>query len=331
MCRTAQVCAGEVARGGGGMSTGCSMACCPSSAGVCIAGVWHRHVFSYGMKVKTAQGCGPCSSCVQLDAVCVALALCLSRTAAHLPCPPYPTPRAHPAPHSLSADPPVAQHRFGGLYIIWNLTCRSGWGWNELVYGPANAAAAGSRAILRRVAMELVTVLAWLVALFTLAWPWGVGASRIIDNRHHASDVVGGFVLALTFTPILFTRAVAQHVYWQRRLPGGASGSGAALANGGGHADACGGKHPHGYTPMLSNVQPDVEMGAAPTAASGAPLSTLGAPAAASANSRSRSHVAQPPAPYTCVAPVAESVAAVSPATHTLAHPSGVAPAGKVA
>ena len=39
----------------------------------------------------------------------------------------------------------------------------------------------------------------------------GVGVSRIIDNKHHASDVVGGAVLGGAIALLYFLRAVPRH------------------------------------------------------------------------------------------------------------------------
>lgn len=42
--------------------------------------------------------------------------------------------------------------------------------------------------------------------------------TRINENAHQVSDVIGGLLLAMTFVPPFFARAVCQHTMWQEFL-----------------------------------------------------------------------------------------------------------------
>ena len=60
--------------------------------------------------------------------------------------------------------------------------------------------------MLSRVAAEAASLALLAVVLFELAWPWGVAASRFIDNRHNVSDIVGGMLLGLCIAPVFVLR-----------------------------------------------------------------------------------------------------------------------------
>ena len=61
-----------------------------------------------------------------------------------------------------------------------------------------------------------------------ICFGWGVGISRIIDNKHSTADVVGGFVLGAMFglvfvlkvsTHICILSKVNVHAAWQLARP----------------------------------------------------------------------------------------------------------------
>lgn len=90
--------------------------------------------------------------------------------------------------------------------MVWCISLRTGRVLDKHLYATAG--------VVRRIGMELVSLFMLLVLLFQLSWAWGVGVSRFRDNRHAASDIIGGFVLALTFTAAFLVRAVGLHEFW---------------------------------------------------------------------------------------------------------------------
>jgi membrane-associated phospholipid phosphatase len=58
---------------------------------------------------------------------------------------------------------------------------------------------------------EMGTALSFVWILFNLSWAWGVGISRIIDNKHHPSDVIGGAFLGTVIGGAFVLRAVPRH------------------------------------------------------------------------------------------------------------------------
>ena len=46
--------------------------------------------------------------------------------------------------------------------------------------------------------------------LALLCWAWGVGASRIVDFKHHPSDVVAGALLGTLFASVYAIRSIAR-------------------------------------------------------------------------------------------------------------------------
>lgn len=116
-----------------------------------------------------------------------------------------------PSGHSSCA---MAIGLFGALYICWALGARRNGALGRALYAPtarcgsgiAGRARAAGRALLREAAGLAVL----LLVLLLLAWPWGVAASRFIDNRHNVSDIVAGLLLAITFVPPFVARLAAR-------------------------------------------------------------------------------------------------------------------------
>lgn len=106
---------------------------------------------------------------------------------------------------------------YGAFYLLWVLHGRGGASNNLHPATCAERSSGECGRLARRLAGEVASLLLFLVLLFLLAWPWGVGVTRFIDNRHNASDIVGGFFLAITFTPVFVLRAVAQHRFWTKQ------------------------------------------------------------------------------------------------------------------
>jgi len=61
---------------------------------------------------------------------------------------------------------------------------------------------------------ELLRLAVMLVVLFFIAWPWGVGASRFVDNRHNVSDIIAGLLLGACFAPLFLVRLVWHSSGW---------------------------------------------------------------------------------------------------------------------
>ena len=58
---------------------------------------------------------------------------------------------------------------------------------------------------------DLKNVIAKLWMLIMLSLAWGISMSRIIDNQHHPSDVVGGMVLGVLIAIMYIMRAVPRY------------------------------------------------------------------------------------------------------------------------
>jgi membrane-associated phospholipid phosphatase len=140
--------------------------------------------------------------------------------------------KSFPSGHSSSA---ASAGLWGAMYVLYSARRFAP------VYGPASVfGGGGSKAIiLPRLARDLFASAAILLSLFFLAWPWGVGATRFVDNRHHPSDIVGGILLGTFFTVPFFARFVAVSDAWDRRDAASAwpaAGAAVAAAAGGGPA-----------------------------------------------------------------------------------------------
>jgi len=143
--------------------------------------------------------------------------------------------KSFPSGHTSSA---ASVGVWGALYVLHALRRHRGHGaaaggGQAGAAGAAGAAAkrgangAGARgggasgeaeaAAVPRWARELAASGALLLMLFFLAWPWGVGATRFVDNRHHPSDIVGGMLLGATMTAPLFLRFEAVSAAWDAR------------------------------------------------------------------------------------------------------------------
>ncbi len=53
--------------------------------------------------------------------------------------------------------------------------------------------------------------LMWILLNFVFVW--AVGVSRFTDNKHHISDIVGGWMLGFTLAVIYATRSTCLHKY----------------------------------------------------------------------------------------------------------------------
>lgn len=113
-----------------------------------------------------------------------------------------------PSGHSSCS---MAIGSFAALYTLWCVYRRG----PAALSNPAGDHAAQQqqgrprgcgRAALARLGAEAASLALLAVVLFDLAWPWGVAASRFIDNRHNVSDVVGGLLLGLCIAPVFVLR-----------------------------------------------------------------------------------------------------------------------------
>ena len=62
----------------------------------------------------------------------------------------------------------------------------------------------------QRLVADAGSALALLWVLALLCWAWGVGASRIVDFKHHPSDVVAGALLGTLFAAVYAVRSIAR-------------------------------------------------------------------------------------------------------------------------
>ena len=69
---------------------------------------------------------------------------------------------------------------------------------------------------------DFLRFVALLWALVLVGSPWVIGATRIVDNRHHPSDVVAGLGLGLVVAGLFFARSVGG----RRALPGYSAAAG---------------------------------------------------------------------------------------------------------
>lgn len=149
--------------------------------------------------------------------------------------------KSFPSGHTSSAS---SAGLWGAMYVLYTLR-------RFRAHGPAvedvyadggdddKARGRGRRALLvPRLARELIGSAALLLMLFFLAWPWGVGATRFVDNRHHPSDIIGGLLLGVLMTVPFFFRFAAVSDAWDSRDSRDApalmavGGGGAARSNG---------------------------------------------------------------------------------------------------
>jgi membrane-associated phospholipid phosphatase len=149
--------------------------------------------------------------------------------------------KSFPSGHSSSAS---SVGLWGALYVLYSLR-RLGvgggggapWSSSSSSSSPSPSSSAGARLV-----RELAASGALLLMLFFLAWPWGVGATRFVDNRHHPSDIVGGVLLGAFVTAPFFYRFSVVSDAWDARdavdlaAEDAAPEGGAAVGAGGGGA-----------------------------------------------------------------------------------------------
>jgi len=120
--------------------------------------------------------------------------------------------KSFPSGHSSCT---LAVSMYAAYYVLWCLHFRVGKlgnkGYHNKMYMDGSSCA-------KRLGMQLLSFMDILLMLFQLAWAWGVGVSRFMDNRHHASDIIAGFVLAMTFTPLFLLRTISQQGYWDHYI-----------------------------------------------------------------------------------------------------------------
>jgi membrane-associated phospholipid phosphatase len=118
--------------------------------------------------------------------------------------------KSFPSGHSSSAS---SVGLWGAMYVLYSLRRVGGRGGGTV---PSSSSSPSSR-LIPRFLRELAGSLSLLLMLFFLAWPWGVGATRFVDNRHHPSDIVGGILLGAFMTLPFFLRFAAVSNAWDAR------------------------------------------------------------------------------------------------------------------
>jgi membrane-associated phospholipid phosphatase len=108
-----------------------------------------------------------------------------------------------PSGHSSCS---MAVGLFAALYMLWSLHWREGGALHSSLLRPASS-------FIGRIGKDVASLVVLLVLLFQIAWPWGVALSRFRDNRHNASDVVGGLLLAVSFVPVFVARLASSVSY----------------------------------------------------------------------------------------------------------------------
>ncbi|GAB4813543.1 hypothetical protein N2152v2_000589 [Parachlorella kessleri] len=81
-------------------------------------------------------------------------------------------------------------------------------------YGPGGASAGkagGGGTWAARWLRDLVGLAGFVFILVQMAFAWGVAASRIVDNKHHPSDIISGAVLGGAIALLYLIRAVPRH------------------------------------------------------------------------------------------------------------------------
>ncbi|WIA16493.1 hypothetical protein OEZ85_013173 [Tetradesmus obliquus] len=108
-----------------------------------------------------------------------------------------------PSGHSSCS---MAVGLYAAIYMLWSLHWREGGALHRALLRPASS-------IMGRIGKDVASLVVLLVLLFQIAWPWGVALSRFIDNRHNASDIVGGVLLAVSFVPVFVARLASSVSY----------------------------------------------------------------------------------------------------------------------
>ena len=93
---------------------------------------------------------------------------------------------------------------FSAVYVMWAAL-------HARAVAQSRAAGRPSATCPRRVAVlgDMWTTLALYWALLQVLLAWGVGATRITDNRHHPSDVIAGFALGAVVAAAFAARSIA--------------------------------------------------------------------------------------------------------------------------
>jgi membrane-associated phospholipid phosphatase len=99
---------------------------------------------------------------------------------------------------------------FTTLYLVYSLYWREG---SAYLFGLHKR-----RGCCMRFCMEVCNALFYLWSIGLLALSWFVGVSRYHDNRHHISDIVGGFFLAVIVTTPYFLTYAGQLQYYAGRI-----------------------------------------------------------------------------------------------------------------
>ena len=130
-----------------------------------------------------------------------------------------------PSGHSSSAAVIAV---FTALYAL-HATCVTptpGWVGGD---GGGTRGPAWWRSLRAVAAADALSSLGLVWALLTLLLPWCIGASRIVDNRHHPADVVAGWVLGGTVATLAYARCGAGRAAREGRGAGAGGGGGLRL------------------------------------------------------------------------------------------------------
>jgi diacylglycerol diphosphate phosphatase/phosphatidate phosphatase len=112
--------------------------------------------------------------------------------------------QSFPSGHASSA---MCVSMYNVMYLVWSLYFRNNSSALDGVYAKNTLKA--------RCIAEFAAFFAYLWVLFQIALGWYIGASRFKDNRHHVSDIIAGFVLAIICVVPYFFRALAYFAYFK--------------------------------------------------------------------------------------------------------------------
>jgi len=99
---------------------------------------------------------------------------------------------------------------FTTLYLVYSLYWREG---AAYMFGLHSR-----RGCCTRFFMEICNALFYLWSVGLLALSWFIGVSRYHDNRHHISDIIGGFFLAVIVATPYFVTYAGQLQYYSKRI-----------------------------------------------------------------------------------------------------------------
>ncbi|KAI8469724.1 MAG: hypothetical protein J3K34DRAFT_521878 [Monoraphidium minutum] len=104
---------------------------------------------------------------------------------------------------------------FAGIYMIWSLHIREG---SPALTHHVQTINKAAGAWWRRAAREALIALVNVYAIFSVCIGWFIGLTRLYDGRHHAGDILGGFLLAVMLGTFQAIKAIGQYAVIKAEL-----------------------------------------------------------------------------------------------------------------